>query len=424
MPAALRPAVFDVNGVRTGHLQACTLRPPVAHNHIRSILIARKTAHRRFSSFPGAGRRPCSNKSLTVAAASDKDLGFDNSRNARLQRTGRASSHLVQESWKLLKAHVWPIILIFILCDCAIFLNNRISHRLTNEVARRLLQLSPADISPNPWYLAPNPASRVFSTAYPYLMGFMFLASFPFTILARTIATSAVALLCCQHPNTESGNNAAGPTADAESSDARTAAVSSDAPQAGASTPPPNATNTPSQTFRGVRATLGHMVSTVQLLQPGVSAVWKRAFVVDMLVTLQVLPLQVASLLLVTLPWTLPRLLDLQAANPVAVLDGQEGRKALDRSKQLVQPLRAAVALPFLGLILFTRILTPLKGRLLAALPMRYYRELPEVPIALYFAFTVLAVIIHRMHDLLPVVVYQQGQQHDGASTTVSSQAT
>ena len=37
---------------------------------------------------------------------------------------------------------------------------------------------------------------------------------------------------------------------------------------------------------------------------------------------MQVLPLQVASLLLVTLPWTLPRLLDLQAANPVAVLDG------------------------------------------------------------------------------------------------------
>lgn len=75
---------------------------------------------------------------------------------------------------------------------------------------------------------------------------------------------------------------------------------------------------------------------------------------------------------------------------------GQEGRKALERSKQLVQPLRAAVALPFLGLILFTRILTPLKGRLLAALPMRYYRELPEIPIALYFGFTVLAVIIHR----------------------------
>ena len=37
---------------------------------------------------------------------------------------------------------------------------------------------------------------------------------------------------------------------------------------------------------------------------------------------MQVLPLQVASLALVSLPWTLPRLLDLQAASPAAVLDG------------------------------------------------------------------------------------------------------
>lgn len=37
----------------------------------------------------------------------------------------------------------------------------------------------------------------------------------------------------------------------------------------------------------------------------------------------QVLPLQVASLALVSLPWTLPRLLDLQAANPAAVLHGK-----------------------------------------------------------------------------------------------------
>lgn len=70
-------------------------------------------------------------------------------------------------------------------------------------VAMRLLHLSPADISPNLWYLAPNPASKAFSTAYPYLMGLMFLASFPFTILARTISTSAVALLCC--PSRDAG---------------------------------------------------------------------------------------------------------------------------------------------------------------------------------------------------------------------------
>ena len=68
-------------------------------------------------------------------------------------------------------------------------------------VAMQILHLSPAEISPNLWYLAPNPASKAFSTAYPYLMGVMFLASFPFTILARTISTSAVALLCCSQPS-------------------------------------------------------------------------------------------------------------------------------------------------------------------------------------------------------------------------------
>jgi len=45
----------------------------------------------------------------------------------------QASLHFVRQAWKLLKGHVWPIILIFILCDAAAFATNRISHRLTNE---------------------------------------------------------------------------------------------------------------------------------------------------------------------------------------------------------------------------------------------------------------------------------------------------
>ncbi len=54
------------------------------------------------------------------------------------------------------------------------------------------------------------------------------------------------------------------------------------------------------------------------------------------------------------------------------------------------------MALPFLGLIVVSRILEPLKGQLLAALPMRYYRELPEIPIAIYIGFLVVSVIINR----------------------------
>ena len=37
------------------------------------------------------------------------------------------------------------------------------------------------------------------------------------------------------------------------------------------------------------------MVSTVRLLQPGVAAVWKRVFVVDMLVAMQVLLLHACT---------------------------------------------------------------------------------------------------------------------------------
>ena len=45
-------------------------------------------------------------------------------------------------------------------------------------------------------------------------------------------------------------------------------------------------------------------------------------FVVDLLVACVVVPLQFASLAVVTLPFTLPRILDLQAANAAAVLEG------------------------------------------------------------------------------------------------------
>ena len=75
---------------------------------------------------------------------------------------------------------------------------------------------------------------------------------------------------------------------------------------------------------------------------------------------------------------------------------GQEGWQAIAKSKQVIQPLRAALALPFLGLLVVTRLLEPLKGHVLVALPVRYYRELPEIPIAIYVGLTILSVILNR----------------------------
>lgn len=418
MQAALQPAVHSGNRGRTASLagRPSPAKPPQGRCKIVFRLYNHTATRVPYThQLPRQASRPIT---VATALADGQDLGLDDSRKARLQRQGQASLHFVRQAWKLLKDHVWPIILIFILCDAAAFATNRISHRLTNEVAMRALGLHAEDIGPL-WWLSTNPA--VTSSSYRWIIAVIFVAAFPLTILARTIATSAIALLCCKHPSTP-GTSPNATTASAVPS-ASAAADVSPAAEAGMKLETPegpdaaaaDATGTPNS--KGVRATMGHMLSTVRLLQPGVAAVWKRVFVVDMLVTVQVLPLQVASLLLLTLPWTLPRLLDLQAANPVAVLEGQEGWQAIARSKEVIQPLRAAVALPFLGLIVVSRILEPLKGRVLAALPMRYYRELPEIPIVLYIGFSVVSVIINRMHDLLPVVVYQQGQHHDPQPT-------
>ena len=58
---------------------------------------------------------------------------------------------------------------------------------------------------------------------------------------------------------------------------------------------------------------------------PHVCRVWGsllRVWMVDLLVAVRVLPLQALSLVVVTLPWTLPRLLSLQLATAASVVEG------------------------------------------------------------------------------------------------------
>ena len=75
---------------------------------------------------------------------------------------------------------------------------------------------------------------------------------------------------------------------------------------------------------------------------------------------------------------------------------GLEGEAAMARAKELVRPLRAAAALPFLGLMFLTNIMEPVKGQVLAAMPVRWYRELPEIPILVFIAFSLLTLVIQR----------------------------
>lgn len=54
---------------------------------------------------------------------------------------------------------------------------------------------------------------------------------------------------------------------------------------------------------------------------------------------LRVIPLQLASWLIVPLPWTLPRMVVLQMAQPLAVVEGTGKDDALTASREMMTPV-------------------------------------------------------------------------------------
>ena len=64
------------------------------------------------------------------------------------------------------------------------------------------------------------------------------------------------------------------------------------------------------------------MYRNMSCIWPKMRSSLPRVWMVDLLVAVRVLPLQFASLLIITLPFTLPRLLALQLANPASVVEG------------------------------------------------------------------------------------------------------
>ncbi len=64
------------------------------------------------------------------------------------------------------------------------------------------------------------------------------------------------------------------------------------------------------------------MYKNISCIWPKMRSSLMRVWMVDLLVAVRVLPLQFASLLIITLPLTLPRLLALQLSNPASVVEG------------------------------------------------------------------------------------------------------
>ena len=271
--------------------------------------------------------------------------------------------------------NIWPLLLVHLVCDAFIFSLHRISHRITNEMAVNILGggvLSPAAIG-NMWWLSSDPAIANFETGYQYLTVTVFLLAFPVNMLLKTLASCATILICRD-----------------------------DVGEMVERTP-----------WWHPIAGMWRALPAVRAVWPTVASIWTRVFTVELLVSAAAIPLQFASLALITLPLTLPIILALQAAAPAAVLEDRGGIDAIKRSRDLIKPIRWTLAIPFVGLVVGQRLAEAVKGQLLASMPPRFYKELIEIPGGLLIGGLVLSVLLSRMQDVLPYTAFTEAKRKE-----------
>lgn len=271
------------------------------------------------------------------------------------------------------RGNLLALLLTHALADAAIFLLHRASHRLTNEVAFRFIPGLSVSTVLNPWYLIVDPAIANFQTGYQAVTLVVFLLSFPFNVLFKTWAVVATILLCQrQADDASTGGSATG-------------------------TDGPNP---------GILAAARGALRTLRSLRPDIARLWRPVFGVELLVAAAVVPLQFASLLVVTLPLTLPLILDLQAATPAVIFEGQRGWAAVVRSRALIKRIRWSLAVPFVITVVAQRLAQRGREWVLGRLPPRFYTELVEIPVVVFLAGTLLSLLLMRLQDVLPYVAY------------------
>lgn len=100
---------------------------------------------------------------------------------------------------------------------------------------------------------------------------------------------------------------------------------------------------------------------------------------------------------------------ELVSERDVVLGTGKEGGAAVQRSQALLRRLRGPLLAPFIGLIVIGKALQPLKALALANLPTRFYRDLPEIPIAALLGINLAIAILACLSDVLPCVAYEAG---------------
>lgn len=132
----------------------------------------------------------------------------------------------------------------------------------------------------------------------------------------------------------------------------------------------------------------------------------RQLWTVDILFNVWALPLQALCLAVLPVFWAFPRLLEIQLALPAAVLTGVKGKDALEKSKKLMKDFRTNYAWPFIWLIVLGRMLELVKEFVLVSMPVRWWSDVIEVPLAATAFFAVARLLLMRVQDLVPLVAY------------------
>ncbi|KAG1673260.1 hypothetical protein FOA52_002540 [Chlamydomonas sp. UWO 241] len=366
----------------------------------------------------------------------------------------REAIGLMQQTWQLLCANFWPVIVIYALKDTAAFLLHRLGHRITNAVAEATMGVDIAAIT-NPWWLCLDSQFLEGNVAYQFIIAAVFMVCLPINILLNSYALAAIMQVVKQTSGLPGADGAVvAVAADAEGSPSSNA--SSGTPEVGtsgagagdtapdaAAGQPTSSSSTPSSasssstggeatagcgeqpassssdaggTAAAVAATppkkgrwfgsLRSALSTTLSVTPSVNAMLSRVWWVDLQFNARALPLQALSLLVLPLFWTLPRLLAIQLAVPIAISEGLGAKAALERSAQLMAGYGRAYAWPYMSLLLGIRLLDALRTLVLTMMPPRFWLEVVEVPIALVAGFAFAKIVVIRLQDIMPAAAF------------------
>lgn len=204
---------------------------------------------------------------------------------------------LVLNAGHLVLAHLTPLLLLHCVMDTVVFFLHRVSHRATNALAVTLLPAVSVESLGNPWWLSNNPEVATWATGYQALGLIVFLAIFPVELALRSMALAITGILVSRGPEEQPDQ--------------------------------------PRNPLRGVAAAWASIATAWSSIAPA----FRRVFAVDVRVALRVIPLQLASWLVLPLPWTLPRMVVLQMAQPLAVVEGAGGDQALESSREMMEPI-------------------------------------------------------------------------------------